>query len=284
MISRKQTMRLRDSVALITGGAQGIGLATARQLHENGAQVVLVDIDGPRLSEASKRFGSDRVLAIEADVRSLESMTAAVDKAVTEFGRLDISVVNAGVTPPTGTLRSIEPAEFEKVIDINLMGAWNTVRACVEPIIEAGGHIQIIASCAAFAPGMGGAAYMISKSGVEQLGRALRLELAPHGASAGLAYFGIVETELARATLDADPIGREIGAQLPWPLNKRIDVDCAANTVSTAIAQRKPSTVAPRQWIPYALLRGLINPVLDARLARDRSLHRIIRSLDSVEP
>jgi NAD(P)-dependent dehydrogenase (short-subunit alcohol dehydrogenase family) len=273
-------MALLGSVVLVTGGAQGIGLATAQRLHRQGARVVLLDIDGPRLSAAAKGLGDDRVLTIEADVRSLESMTAAVDKTLTQFGRLDVAVVNAGVTPPTATLRSIDPTEFERVIDVNLLGAWNTVRASIDPVIEAGGHIQLIASCAAFAPGMGGAAYMISKGGVEQLGRALRIELAPHGATVGLTYFGIVETQLARATLDTDPIGREIGAQLPWPLNKRIGVDSGANTVVRAIERRKSSTIAPRQWIPYALLRGLINPVLDARLVRDRTVHQIIRSLD----
>lgn len=272
---------LPGSVALVTGGAQGIGLATASALVDRGARVVLTDIDEVAVTAAAARLRSEHVCAVAADVTDLASLEQAVAVGIERFGRLDIAVANAGITPPPATLRDIDPATFARVLDINLMGAFNTVKATVGPITTAGGHIELIASCAAFAPGMGGSAYMISKSAVEQLGRALRIELAPHRASAGLAYFGIVETAMTRATLDDDPLGRDIGARLPWPLNKRITGEQAAEVVVDAVSARKARAIAPRQWTVYSLLRGLINPALDAQLVRDTSIHDIIRRLEA---
>ncbi|MEP9394850.1 MULTISPECIES: short-chain dehydrogenase/reductase [Gordonia] len=276
-------LALPGSVALITGAAAGIGLATARRFVAAGADVVLTDVDAAGLSAAVDKLGNEHALAVHADVRELDSLQIAVEKGIGRFGHLDIAVANAGVTPPPATLRDIAPEDFRRVIDINLIGAFNTIKATIEPITQRRGHIELVASCAAFAPGMGGSAYMISKSAVEQLGRALRIELAPHGASAGLAYFGIVETGMTRATLDDDPLGKEIGAQLPWPLNKRISVEQAAEVIVTASAERKARTIAPRQWTAYSLLRGLINPVLDAQLVRDKSIHSIITTLESAD-
>lgn len=85
---------------------------------------------------------------------------------------------------------------------------------------------------------------------------------------------------MTRATLDDDPIGREIGGQLPWPLNRRITADDAARVLVDAIASRRGQVIAPRQWSVYSALRGLINPLLDEKLTRDASIHRIVRHLD----
>ena len=274
------TQRFDGKVALITGAAQGIGFETARLFAERGAAVVLVDLDAARLDKAVSGLGDVRALAVEADVRALSSMEEAVGKAVGEFGRLDYVVANAGITPPPATLRTVDPEAFGRVIDVNLLGAFNTVRAGIEAVIAARGHIQVIGSCAAFAPGMGGSAYMISKAGVEQLGRALRIELAAHDASAGVAYFGIVETALTRATLDDDELGREIGAELPWPLNRRITAEQAAGAIVGAGANRRARVIAPRQWTAYSVLRGLINPVLDLKLERDKGIRDLIVRLE----
>ncbi|WHU47811.1 short-chain dehydrogenase/reductase [Gordonia sp. L191] len=280
-MSRRSGIHLPGAVALVTGGAQGIGLATTRRLVGRGARVVVTDIDTGALAAADAELGSDNVVTVDADVRDLDALRAAVRHGIDRFGHLDVAIANAGVTPPPATLRDIDPEAFRRVLDINLIGAFNTIKATVEPIIAGRGHIELVASCAAFAPGMGGSAYMISKSAVEQLGRALRIEVAPHGASAGLAYFGIVDTKMTRETLDDDPLGREIGAQLPWPLSTRITGDRAAEVIVDAVADRRARAIAPRSWVPYSLLRGLINPVLDAQLVRDKSIHAIIDQLEA---
>lgn len=280
-MSRTAPLNLVGAVVVITGGAQGIGLETARRFAGAGANVVLIDVNGRQLDDAVESIGRRCAMGMVADVRDPEALAAAVRQASTAFGRVDVIVANAGITPPTATLRNIELDTFQRVLDVNLVGALNTVRAGVDDVIASGGHIQLIGSCAAFSPGMGGAAYMISKAGVEQLGRALRIELAPHGVSVGVSYFGIVETALARATLDDDPLGQRIGGMLPWPLNRRISAATAAGSIVAAVRGRRATSVVPRTWLPYSWLRGIINPVLDRVLPRDSDVAEIVRQLDA---
>lgn len=280
-MSRTAPMTLDGAVVVITGGAQGIGLGTARRFAGAGANVVLIDVDGRQLDDAVESIGRSRAMGVVADVRDPEALAGAVRHAATAFGHVDVIVANAGITPPTATLRNIELETFQRVLDVNLVGALNTVRAGVDAVIASGGHIQLIGSCAGFSPGMGGAAYMISKAGVEQLGRALRIELAPHGVSVGVSYFGIVETALARATLDDDPLGQRIGGMLPWPLNRRISAATAAGSIVEAVRGRRATSVVPRTWLPYSWLRGIINPVLDRVLPKDSDVAELVRQLDA---
>jgi NAD(P)-dependent dehydrogenase (short-subunit alcohol dehydrogenase family) len=281
-MSRLAPIKLVGAVVLITGAAQGIGFQTAARFLRKGAHVVLVDIDQDQLDKAVAELGGPTAAAVAAvaDVRDVDALRSAVELAVRQFGRLDIVIANAGVTPPTATLRTIELEAFRRVLDINLVGALNTVRATMDAVIAHGGHFQLIGSCAAFAPGMGGAAYMISKAGVEQLGRALRIELASHDVSVGISYFGIVDTALTRSTLDEDPIGRSIGDLLPWPLNRRIGAEHAASTILHAARTRKPTSIVPRTWTVYAWLRGIINIALDRWLMSNADVSTIIRRLE----
>ena len=276
-----RTYSVAGRTVLITGGAAGIGRALAGLLHERGATVALVDRDTSALADTAKTLGDDRVLTAVADVRDRDALTAAVRDLVERAGGLDVVVANAGVTPSPATLRRIDPAEFDRVLDVNVTGAFTTVRAAAEAVIARRGHVLVVSSVAAFVPGPGGAAYMISKAAVEQLGRALRLELAPHGVTAGVAYFGVVDTQLARTTLDDDPLGRALESRLPPPLRRRITAEQAAAVLADAIARRAGRTLAPAIWQPWALLRGLVNVVADAYLTRDRHVQALIRDLEA---
>ncbi|MEC3952830.1 short-chain dehydrogenase/reductase [Nocardia sp. CDC153] len=273
------SFRPEGRVALITGAGQGIGRALAEILYRRGASVAVVDVDAEAATSVASALG-ERALPVIADVSDRAAMAEAIPQVVAYFGHLDIVVANAGVVPRPATLRTIDPADFDRVLDINLTGVFNTVHPALDDIIAARGHVVVVSSCAAFAPGMGGAPYMISKAAVEQLGRALRVELAPHGASAGIAYFGIVETEMTHATLDRDDLGRRIEALLPWPLSARITAEQAARTVADAIERRAPQSISPSPWIPYALLRGLINRVLDFGLAHDPRVAALLREVE----
>jgi len=276
-----RTHRVAGRTVLITGGAAGIGRALAETLHERGATVALVDRDATVLAETAKAIGGDRVLTAVADVRDRDALTAAIHELAERAGGLDVVVANAGVTPAPATLRRIDPAEFQRVLDVNVTGAFTTVRAAADAVIARRGHVLVVSSVAAFVPGPGGAAYMISKAAVEQLGRALRLELAPHGVTAGIAYFGVVDTQLARTTLDDDPLGRELEKRLPPPLRRRLTAAQAAGVLADAIERRAGRTLAPAIWQPWALLRGLVNVVADAYLARDRHVQAFVRDLES---
>ncbi|MGF0315515.1 short-chain dehydrogenase/reductase [Nocardia fluminea] len=266
-------------VVLITGAGQGIGRELAAILSHRGARVVVVDIDAGAARRAADELGLD-AHGIGADVADRAQMAAAVDEVVRRFGTLDVVVANAGVTPVPATVRTMDPADFDRVIAINLTGVFNTVHPALDHIVSARGHVVVVSSCAAFAPGMGGSPYMVSKAAVEQLGRALRVELAASGASAGVAYFGIVDTAMTHDMLDTDDLGKELDAMLPWPLNVRITAEYAARTIADGIARRAPRTIAPSGWEPYALLRGAINVVLDHRLAADSTVHGLIRAIE----
>ncbi|MFE3793117.1 short-chain dehydrogenase/reductase [Nocardia tengchongensis] len=268
---------VNGKVVLITGAGQGIGRELAAILSRRGARVVVADIDAATAKSTALELGADGVVA---DVADRDRMAAAVAEVVDRYGRLDVVVANAGVTPVPATLRTMDPRDFDRVIGINLTGVFNTVHPALDHIVRARGHVVVVSSCAAFAPGMGGSPYMMSKAAVEQLGRALRVELAASGASAGVAYFGIVETAMTHDMLDADDLGRRLDALLPWPLNVRITAAQAAGTIADGIERRAPRTIAPRGWEPYALLRGAVNVVADRLLAANSTVHQLVHAIE----
>ncbi|MDV7990399.1 SDR family NAD(P)-dependent oxidoreductase [Rhodococcus sp. IEGM 1374] len=268
-------MELPGKVVLVTGGARGIGAATVEELISAGASVAVVDRDFP-----ADAASSGKILLLTGDVTDPDAMADCVAATVRTFGGLDIVIANAGITPPPATIRTIDRAVFDSVMAVNFGGVLNIVRAAADEIVASGGHILLVSSCAAFTPGMGGSAYMVSKAAVEQLGRALRIELAAVGASAGLAYFGVVDTDLARNTLDSDPMGRRIGGFLLWPLNRRLPSQRAAELLVYSVRTRRARLIAPATWTPYFWFRGVLNPILERRLVKDRAIAEIIRDLE----
>ena len=275
----RSAYNVRGKAVLITGAGQGIGFELAKILCDRGAFVAIIDVDEASAQAAASTLGM-RALAIAADVRDRAAMAEAVARVVAAFGRLDVVVANAGVTPEPATVRTMDPHDFDRVMAVNLDGCFNTVHPALDHIVAAHGHVVVVSSCASFAPGMAGSPYMMSKAAVEQFGRALRVELAAVGASAGIAYFGIVETEMTRAAMDEDDIGRELDGFLPWPLNVRISAVRAATVLADGIARRASQTIAPSSWEPYALLRGAVNVVLDAQLAGSAKMHDLLERVE----
>jgi NAD(P)-dependent dehydrogenase (short-subunit alcohol dehydrogenase family) len=181
------TFDVNGKVALVTGGARGIGLETARALSKRGAAVAIVDLDEAGARAAAEGIGG-RAIGFGASVTDLAAMESIVQDIVEQFGGLDIVVANAGIAPKPATVRVTEPEQFDRVIEVNLLGVHRTVHAALPQIVERGGHIVVTASIYAFTNGVLLAPYAITKAGVEQFGRALRAELVQHGASASVAY------------------------------------------------------------------------------------------------
>ena len=121
------------------------------------------------------------------------------------FGRIDVVIANAGVLGRGGTMRALHPDQVAGVLSVNVDGVVNTVSATMESVIGSRGQIVVVSSVFAYINGAGAIPYAMSKAAVEQLGRGLGVELASHGASAMTAYFSLIETDMIRQGVDADP-------------------------------------------------------------------------------
>jgi NAD(P)-dependent dehydrogenase (short-subunit alcohol dehydrogenase family) len=273
---------LNGRVALVTGAARGIGFETARQLHMRGASVALLDLDAEASREAAERVG-ERTLGIGADVTDSGAMLAAVAETVDRFGGLDVAVANAGIAPPTvTTTRAMPPEEWEKVVDINLMGTWHTVRAALPQVSEQQGQLVLTGSILSYANGFLGSPYAVSKAAVEALGRSLRTELAPFGASATVAYYGWVDTELVKGSLDRQEAGRWLEETQPRFMLRRITPEEAAAGLARGIEQRAPRVFVPRfPWRYFSALRGLVNPLFDHRSETHPAYAKVVREAEA---
>jgi NAD(P)-dependent dehydrogenase (short-subunit alcohol dehydrogenase family) len=272
---------LTGKVALVTGAARGIGLATARALAARGASVVIVDLDEASARRAAAQVHDTRALGLGADVTDRSAMQRAVGAAVERFGALDVVVANAGIASRAATMRAMSGEAFERVLEVNLLGVYRTVDAALPEIVRRRGHVVVIASIYAFANGVGALPYAMSKAGVEQLGRALRVELAQHGASASVAYFGFIDTEMVHRSLDADPLAERMMAAVPKPLRKRLAPQVAGEAIVRGIERRQPRIIRPRRWTVVSVLRGILGPLGDAQMERDATTQAIVRELDA---
>jgi NAD(P)-dependent dehydrogenase (short-subunit alcohol dehydrogenase family) len=271
---------LNGKVALVTGAARGIGFETARQMHVRGASVAVVDLDATEAREAGERIG-ERAIGIGTDVTDHAAIMQAVAETVERFGGLDVAVANAGIAQSAvATVRGIGTEEWERVFEVDLLGVWRTVRAVLPQIVERKGHIVVTGSVYSFANGVLNSPYAVAKAGVEALGRGLRAELMPLGASAGVVYYGWVDTRLVQDGFDRKHSDR-LQENAPAWLFKRIQPDEAGAATVRGIEERAPRTFAPKWWRYVSALRGIVNPILDRRFDRDPKMFETIRAVEA---
>jgi len=273
---------VNGKVALITGGANGVGAEVARRLHDKGARVVLTDLDEVLLKEVATRLDEDRVLAAVADVRDLSAMQNAVDKGIERFGGIDIVVANAGIGT-YGSVLQVDPEAFRTLIDVNVVGVFHTVRATLPSVIDRQGYVLIVSSGAAYLAFPGLAPYNASKAGVEHFANALRLEVAHLGVDVGSAHMSWIDTPLVRESKADLPTVREMLASLPGPLAKTTSVEKCGDAFVKGIEARKrrincPGWVEVFRWIRPLLATRMVEaqtaktasellPKLDAEVA-----------------
>jgi NAD(P)-dependent dehydrogenase (short-subunit alcohol dehydrogenase family) len=207
----------------------------------------------------------------EADVTDAEALRRAAEDAVAHFGGIDVVVANAGIAPPSETVATIAPDEFERTVDVDLLGQWRTVRAALPSVIERRGHVLLVGSIYAFFNGALAASYAVSKAGVEQLARTLRVELAPHGATAGFAYLGFIDTDLADEVF-ADDHAATIRRAVPGFITRPMPVADAAAAVLSGIERRAPRVTAPAWVGPLLAVRSLTTAVMDDVLMHNRNV------------
>jgi NAD(P)-dependent dehydrogenase (short-subunit alcohol dehydrogenase family) len=272
---------LSDKVVLITGAGRGLGEATAVALTRRGARVVLADVDLSAVRRVAGTLPNGRGLALECDVTQLDSLQEAVRRTLEEFGRIDVVIANAGVLGRGGTFRTLTPDQVGAVMSVNVAGVVNTVAATLESVISSGGQIVLISSVFAYINGAGAIPYAMSKAAVEQLGRGLRVELASHGASAMTAYFSLIETDMIRQGVDADPHVSALLSAMPKFILKRIKPQTAAAAIADGLERRQSSITVPGRWRLVAALRGVAGPVVDAKLARDAAVQQALTKLEN---
>jgi NAD(P)-dependent dehydrogenase (short-subunit alcohol dehydrogenase family) len=273
---------LSGKVALVTGAARGIGLETARKLTERGASVSVVDLDRKATELAAKDIGS-RAIALPADVTDRKAMEKAVAATVKEFGGLDVVVANAGVAPPSTTMRTIDPDVWERTLEVDLLGVWRTVRPALPQVVERQGHVVVISSVYAWANGVLNSPYAVAKAGVEAMGRALRAELAVHGASATVAHFGFINTRMVRDAFEDPLVARNIDEMFPRLLVRRNSPRYAGAAVVRGIERRQQRVIVPPWWNAWFALRGILNPVLDRAMLANEQMIEMIRLADADE-
>ena len=249
-------------MVLITGAANGIGAEAARRLAGRGARVALIDIDAAALDRVVRECPGAR--AYVADVTDDPALRSAVAAAATDFGGIDVAVVNAGVATMALT-RFADAGAFERTIAVNLVGAWRTLHAALPHLVARRGYALCVASVAAVAhvPGLG--AYSASKAGLEALSDALRTEVAHLGVEVGVAYFSWIDTAMIRGGGPSDRRPR-LGSLARPPLHRVYPPADAARVIVGAIEGRRRAVFHPG-WLRAVLpLRGLLPSVLEPRM------------------
>jgi 3-oxoacyl-[acyl-carrier protein] reductase len=232
---------LKGRVAVITGGAQGIGYAVAERFVASGAKVVLWDIDGPLLARAKAALGAAASDA-RVELTDAQAVAQATADALAAHGRIDILVNNAGITGGNAPTWELEPGAWRRTIDVNLVAPYLTCHAIVPAMIKQGyGRIVNVASVAGKEGNPNASHYSASKAGLIALTKSLAKELATKGilvnavspAAAKTAIFDQMTQQHIDYMLAKIPMGRfvephEIAAAIAWLASE----DCSFTTGS----------------------------------------------------
>ncbi len=187
---------LDGRVALVTGGARGIGAATARRLHADGARVAVLDLDEAAAAATAAGTGG---IGIGCDVTDGAGIEAAVERVVAELGRLDVVVNNAGVTRDN-LLFKLTESDWDTVMDVHLKGAFHVSKAAQRHMVQGRwGRIVNLSSVSALGT-RGQANYAAAKMGLQGFTRTLAIELGPFGVTVNAVAPGFVVSEMTDAT------------------------------------------------------------------------------------
>ncbi|WP_026729632.1 SDR family oxidoreductase [Flavobacterium denitrificans] len=184
---------LKDKVAVITGGNSGIGYATAKQLKEQGAQVIITGRRKEAIEKAAQELGVTAITADQASVSDIENLVAKVKE---DFGTVDILFINAGIAG-LGTIEQTSEELFDSIMNVNLRGAYFTLSKFI-PILKDGASVVFLSSNTASMPGPGSSVYSASKTALNSVMKSAALELAPRKIRVNSVSPGPTETEVMK--------------------------------------------------------------------------------------
>ena len=241
---------------LITGAARGIGAETARRLAAKGHRLALLGLEPDLLEQvAGGHFWR------EVDVTDRSGLKDAVDEAAGTLGGLDVVMANAGIAS-AAMFGASDADEWERVIDVNLVGVRRTLHAALPHVLESRGYVLPVASLAAFAHAPLMSAYSAAKAGVEAMANSLRVEVAHRGVDVGVAYFSWIDTEMVRGA-EQRPTLKYMRSTIKGPVGKTYPVSVAADAAVKGIENRSRIVVAPG-WVRGLLpIRGLVQRIAE---------------------
>ncbi len=253
---------MAGQVVLLTGAGSGIGAAAAHELKARGAFPILVDIDRHMIEPLALALG-DNTLCVVADVTDMAACEAAVQAALRRHGRIDVVWANAGVAA-FGQLAYIDPVAWKRVIDVNVMGVFNTVRAALPHVVAQRGFIAVTASSSSFAHPPALSAYAASKAAVEAMCNAWRIELAAHDVGVGAIHAAWVRTPLVTEGA-LHPGFVRLRQTMPRQMNVEVDAVQAARIMVDGIARRDRRIWVPGwvRWLHW--LRALLHTPMGER-------------------
>ena len=191
------SMRLKDKVAIITGAAKGIGFATAKRFAQEGAKVMIADVNPEAVQAAADLIPSSEAYVMNVTDRA--SIEAVVDQIMQRHGRIDILINNAGITQDARLVKMTE-AQFDTVIDINLKGVFNCTQLVVPHMLEAGkGAVVNASSVVGIYGNFGQTNYSATKFGVIGFTKTWARELGPKGVRVNAVCPGFIATEMVKA-------------------------------------------------------------------------------------
>lgn len=229
---------MTGGVALVTGGASGIGRATCQALADDGYRLSVVDLNGAGANEAAAAMPTES-LACTADVADPDDLQAAVAGTTAAFGRIDLVVACAGITGgPEATVCHRTPVEeLDRVLAVNVRGAFLTARAVLPTMLDQGqGHIVVVASVAGLVAFPGRSAYTVSKGAAVQLARSLAVDYGPVGIRANAVCPGFVDTPMTRWRLEDPELRAAVESRIP--LGRVADATTIAGAISALASER----------------------------------------------
>lgn len=253
---------LAGRTVVITGSTGGLGTALSTALRARGANIALLDLDGDATALQAGRLGPTSVArGWSVDVTDLAGVRSAIDSAAEHFGRIDVVIANAGISSMV-PMATMQPAMWERIIDINLSGVWRTFHAALPHVKPQRGYLLAVSSMAAFVHSPLNGPYVASKAGVWALCDATRLELRHEGVGVGSVHPTFFKTPMMD-TVHSDPAGTTLWGGNKAGIWKMIPLQTVVDATVAGIERRADVIVPTRMNAIVARIPGLIRPVID---------------------